>query len=143
MQHELHQHCISTTPVGCINIAFAAPPFSPLLCDWLDRFSVAGWQAAFQQDASFISERGAGIGHSALHWCAARGYCRPLAWLLRIGAPAELRNNSGSTPLHAAAANGAVAARIVSTAAKGIVSTAVIGTASTVSTVSTVSCMHC
>ena len=73
--------------------------------------------------------RGAGLGHSALHWCAARGDEQAVSWLLEkcrslepsTGAGREecqaaaavvgvnLRNEVGSTPLHAAASNGCAA----------------------------------
>uniref|UniRef100_A0A7S3AF85 Uncharacterized protein n=1 Tax=Haptolina ericina TaxID=156174 RepID=A0A7S3AF85_9EUKA len=63
-------------------------------------------QAALEHDPSLIHERGGGIGHSALHWSAARGHAKTLEWLLQQGAPTDLRNHSGSTSLHAAAGNG-------------------------------------
>ena len=50
--------------------------------------------------------QGSGIGHSAVHWCAARGYLECLEWLLQQGADVNRLNAEDSTPLHAAAANG-------------------------------------
>ena len=38
--------------------------------------------------------------------CAARGHLESVRWLLAVGAATAIRNHSGSTPLHAAAANG-------------------------------------
>mmetsp|Transcript_39003 Transcript_39003/g.94744 ORF Transcript_39003/g.94744 Transcript_39003/m.94744 type:complete len:296 (+) Transcript_39003:3-890(+) len=70
---------------------------------------------ALRHDESLLNERGGGIGHSALHWAAARGHVRVLDWLLGKGADIALLNHSGSTALHAAAANGQLtcAARLV------------------------------
>ena len=50
--------------------------------------------------------QGSGIGHSALHWCAAKGYLECLQWLLKQGADINTLNAEDSTLLHAAAANG-------------------------------------
>lgn len=44
-------------------------------------------------------------GHSALHWCAAKGHGECAAWLLARGAHANMRNHGGATPLHSAANN--------------------------------------
>lgn len=50
--------------------------------------------------------QGSGIGHSAMHWCAAKGYIECLQWLVKQGADINNLNAEDSTPLHAAAANG-------------------------------------
>lgn len=50
----------------------------------------------------------AGVGHSAVHWCAAKGNSVALRWLLARGADVNATNNAGSTALHAAASNGQV-----------------------------------
>ena len=50
--------------------------------------------------------QGSGIGHTALHWCSAKGYMECLQWLLQQGADVNSINAEYSTPLHAAAANG-------------------------------------
>ena len=50
--------------------------------------------------------QGSGIGHSAMHWCAAKGYLECLQWLLKQGADINTLNAQDSTLLHAAAANG-------------------------------------
>lgn len=47
-----------------------------------------------------------GIGHTALHWAAARGECPLMRWLLSLGAQVNARNTSEATPLHSAAAQG-------------------------------------
>lgn len=44
-------------------------------------------------------------GHSALHWCAAKGHAECARWLLRAGAHANMRNHGGATTLHSAANN--------------------------------------
>ena len=53
-----------------------------------------------------ILSQGSGIGHSAMHWCAAKGYLECLQWLVKQGADINSLNSEDSTPLHAAAANG-------------------------------------
>ena len=62
--------------------------------------------AGYAADPSLLHESSPGIGHTALHWCSARGYTESVRWLLSVGATAAQRNESGSTALHAAAANG-------------------------------------
>jgi tetratricopeptide (TPR) repeat protein len=48
------------------------------------------------------------FGHSAMHWCAARGHVTCLELLIGAGAGINVRNRGGSTPLHAAAQRDAV-----------------------------------
>ena len=48
------------------------------------------------------------IGHSALHWAAAKGLVPLAKWLVECNADVHLRNNAESTPLHAAAQNNQV-----------------------------------
>jgi ankyrin repeat protein len=43
------------------------------------------------------------IGHSAMHWCAARGHVECLRLLLESKANVNCRNKGAATPLHAAA----------------------------------------
>lgn len=50
--------------------------------------------------------QGSGIGHAAVHWCAAKGHLTCLQWLLQQEADINCLNAEDSTPLHAAAANG-------------------------------------
>jgi hypothetical protein len=57
-------------------------------------------------DPSFLAAVSTGIGHSALHWCAARGHASCIEFLLQSGADPHQTNHGDSTPLHAAAANG-------------------------------------
>ena len=65
--------------------------------------------------AHLLGHRGKGcslgfIGHSALHWSAAKGHMHVLEWLLEEGAEVGLINNAESTPLHTAAQNNHAAA---------------------------------
>ena len=56
------------------------------------------------------THRGPGLGHTALHWAAARDDSAMLQWLLvQPGADIGVCNNVGATALHAAAGNDAVA----------------------------------
>ena len=76
---------------------------------WLDAAKAgehARLKAAFATHPALLTSASPGIGHTALHWAAARGHVKTLRWLLSVGAPAAQRNESGSTSLHAAAANG-------------------------------------
>ena len=45
-------------------------------------------------------------GNTAVHWCAAKGHCEALRWLLTEGGDPNAPNNAGSTPVHSAAVNG-------------------------------------
>ena len=56
-----------------------------------------------------LDYKGPGIGHTALHWCAAKGHSDACKWLLRQDAAVNSVNSEGSSPLHAAAANGQTA----------------------------------
>ena len=47
------------------------------------------------------------IGHTALHWAAAKNNADLARWLLAEGAAVSARNNAESTPLHTAAQNNA------------------------------------
>ena len=76
---------------------------------WLDAAKngeLSDMKRLLQHDPSLLNESSAGIGHTALHWCAARGHVNCLTFLLQSGAAPSDVNESGSTPLHAAAANG-------------------------------------
>ena len=83
---------------------------------WLEaakRGDVAAMRPLLAADASLMSYRGKGcslgfIGHSALHWAAAKGHSELVAWLLGEGADTAVRNNAESTPLHTCAQNGHV-----------------------------------
>jgi hypothetical protein len=57
------------------------------------------------RNGSLLPYAGPGLGHTALHWAAAKGYPGACMWLLKAGADADARNASEATPLHAAAAN--------------------------------------
>ena len=50
--------------------------------------------------------QGSGIGHTAIHWCAAKGHMNCMDWLLQQGGDINSLNAEDSTALHAAAANG-------------------------------------
>ena len=53
----------------------------------------------YQGDGTKYAE----VGHSAQHWCAARGHLACLQWLLDKNAQVDMRNKGSATPLHAAA----------------------------------------
>ena len=59
-----------------------------------------------ESDSNIIGIRGPGVGHTALHWAAARGQLASLRFLLHSGANPTDVNHESSTPLHAAAAHG-------------------------------------
>jgi len=59
-----------------------------------------------QSGPELVHHKARGIGHTALHWAAARGEVRLMEWLLSVGAQPNALNTSEATPLHTAAANG-------------------------------------
>eukprot|EP00899_Mesostigma_viride_P012305 jgi/Mesvir1/21075/Mv17228-RA.1 len=64
-----------------------------------------------QDKAALLAYKGQGnsygfVGHSALHWCAAKGHLVALRLLIDAGARVDCVNNASATPLHAAASNG-------------------------------------
>ena len=66
--------------------------------------------AAQARCPALLALRSGGIGHTALHWAAARDDAPQIAWLLDCGLSPDVRNTEGGTALHAAAGNGAAAA---------------------------------
>ena len=83
---------------------------------WLDaakRGDVHAMQPLFAAEPRLLGYCGKGcslgfIGHSALHWAAAKGLVPLAKWLVECNADVHLRNNAESTPLHAAAQNNQV-----------------------------------
>ena len=55
---------------------------------------------------SLVTYKARGIGHTAMHWAAARGERGIMEWLLGLGADVNARNTSEATPLFTAAGNG-------------------------------------
>ncbi|GAX75696.1 hypothetical protein CEUSTIGMA_g3139.t1 [Chlamydomonas eustigma] len=85
--------------------------------------NIPSMSSLLKQHPALIDIQNGGLGHTALHWCAARGEVQAVQWLLDQGeaqltqqaqpeaaaAAAGLlskRNFQGSTPLHSAASNG-------------------------------------
>ena len=64
-----------------------------------------------QEGAPIVKYKARGIGHTALHWAAARGDQQIMEWLLSLGADIDARNTSEATPLHTAAGNGQAPSR--------------------------------
>ena len=79
---------------------------------WIDAAKdgdVETMRAMFARDPALLHYRPPGVGHTALHWAAARGETDAARWLLEeAGADANAENAEGATPLHAAASNGRV-----------------------------------
>lgn len=61
---------------------------------------------ALQLYPSLLTQRSPGIGHTALHWAAAKDHAGSTRWLLERGADPLGMNGEGSSALHSAAANG-------------------------------------
>jgi hypothetical protein len=68
------------------------------------------------ENGGLLTWRGPGIGHTALHWAAAKGHTALVELLLAAGAGPDVTNAEASTPLHSAAANGELACVKVCTA---------------------------
>ena len=71
----------------------------------------ATMEALLQTQPELLAYNGKGIslgliGHSALHWAAAKGQDVLVQWLIGQGANMEQRNSAESTALHTAAQNG-------------------------------------
>ena len=76
---------------------------------WIDcakRGDKAAMEALLAADASLLSHKARGIGHTAMHWAAAGGDKNLMQWLLSMKADVNCRNNSEATPLHTAASSG-------------------------------------
>ena len=100
----------STSPPASPAAVGGAPlPGRDRLRRWMDA-AKAGDALAVREmlaaDPALLRARGPGVGHTALHWAAARGEAGTLAVLLRAGAHASDLNSERSTPLHSAAAHG-------------------------------------
>ncbi|GLC33342.1 hypothetical protein PLESTB_000343900 [Pleodorina starrii] len=86
-----------------------APPQPLLVRDWMlaaRSCDVGALERLLDQEPRLLGCRGTGMGHTALHWCAAKGSVEGVAWLLAQGMDVNVRNDDGATPLHAAARNG-------------------------------------
>ncbi|GFR47298.1 hypothetical protein Agub_g8985, partial [Astrephomene gubernaculifera] len=84
-------------------------PHPHLVRDWLTAArccDVGALAALLSAEPGLLGCRGGGLGHTALHWCAAKGSVEGVAWLLQQGMDINVRNDDGATPLHAAARNG-------------------------------------
>ena len=97
--------------VACGAQADAASPQPPCTSSaaWFNdakHGDVDGLRQRLAEDASLLHVRGAGIGHTALHWAAANGGTAAAAFLLEQGADVNARNACNSTPLHSAATHG-------------------------------------
>ncbi|PNH12507.1 DnaJ subfamily B member 11 [Tetrabaena socialis] len=81
-------------------------PQQQLLRDWMtaarccDVGSLEGLLAA---EPALLCSRGSGLGHTALHWCAAKGSVEAVGWLLQQGAEGAAVTVGGAA---AAAASG-------------------------------------
>ncbi|EFJ44630.1 molecular chaperone, partial [Volvox carteri f. nagariensis] len=86
-----------------------SPPHASLVRDWMMAArgcDLGALTRLLQQEPGLLGCRGTGMGHTALHWCAAKGSVEGVGWLLRQGMDINVRNDDGATPLHAAARNG-------------------------------------
>lgn len=85
------------------------PPSAQLRAQWFRAAKcghVPSLRAALEANQALLHLKGAGVGHTALHWAAAAGHISAVKWLLDTGSCPGTLNSVGSTPLHAAAAHG-------------------------------------
>ena len=61
---------------------------------------------------ALLTKSGRGLGNTALHWTSSAGHVDCAAWLIEQGTSVSVTNTTNATPLHAAAANGQLAAVI-------------------------------
>ncbi|KAG2484955.1 hypothetical protein HYH03_016253 [Edaphochlamys debaryana] len=90
-----------------------SPPPPALVREWMTAArgcDVGALACLLGADPRLLSARGSGLGHTALHWCAAKGGVEAMRWLLEMGLDVNVRNDDGATPLHAAARNGSLEA---------------------------------
>ncbi|KAG8466653.1 hypothetical protein KFE25_008032 [Diacronema lutheri] len=82
----------------------------PIDAQWIEHSksgSVSGLRALLAQSPALLTVLSVNsLGHSALHWAAARNHYHAAEWLLDQGLAADVRNKMGATPLHSAVANG-------------------------------------
>jgi hypothetical protein len=81
----------------------------PIGQQWIEhskRSDRAAMEALLAQDASLVSYKARGIGHTAMHWAASTGDRSMMTWLLSLDADVNARNSSEATPLHTAAGAG-------------------------------------
>ena len=92
-------------------MARTPPPNGKEFLDAAKRGDQATMESLLQAQPELLAYNGKGtslgfIGHSALHWAAAKGHEALARWLISQGASLEQRNNADSTALHTAAQNG-------------------------------------
>ena len=81
----------------------------PIGQQWIEhakRSDRAAMEALLAQDASLITYKARGIGHTAMHWAASTGDRPMMEWLVSLNADVNARNSSDATPLHTAAGSG-------------------------------------
>ena len=111
----------STGPPPGVRWSPRVPFWDPAAAAGVDRATGKRWidaakdgdvetmRAMFARDPALLHYRPPGVGHTALHWAAARGETSAARWLLEeAGADANAVNAEGAAPLHAAASNGRV-----------------------------------
>ncbi|KAL6764127.1 ankyrin repeat-containing domain protein, partial [Haematococcus lacustris] len=87
--------------------AAGLPP--ALVKDWLQAAKTSQLdllQHLLMAQPALLNVRGPGLGHTALHWAAAKGDTATVRWLLQQGAAPGAFNHEAATPLHAACRNG-------------------------------------
>mmetsp|Transcript_17129 Transcript_17129/g.28686 ORF Transcript_17129/g.28686 Transcript_17129/m.28686 type:complete len:422 (-) Transcript_17129:525-1790(-) len=83
----------------------------PLEAQWMQAAKaglVSTLKELHEQKPELLKTSAKGIGHTALHWCAAAGYVDCVIWLIEAGLDVNVINAGDSTPLHSAAGSGHV-----------------------------------
>ena len=101
---------VACSAVACSAVASGSVP-PTLVKTWLDMArlgNLSEMQSMHVDEPSLVHLKGSGLGQTALHWSSTKMDAKMTSWLLSVNASVDLRNANGASPLHAAAAAGAL-----------------------------------
>lgn len=101
---------VACSAVACSAVVSGSVP-PTLVKTWLDMArlgNLSEMQSMHVDEPSLVHLKGSGLGQTALHWSSTKMDAKMTSWLLSVNASVDLRNANGASPLHAAAAAGAL-----------------------------------